>query len=230
MKLRIMEKIVISLGGSVVSSNGVNMNFIKAFINVLETIPSLSKCGIVVGGGSLARGYIEPLKNERINNYFLDRVGIKATRLNAELIVNLLKDVENVIPESVDEALMVWKNRKFVVMGGTIPGHTTDTVAMLLAEASGMDEFINGTSVEGVYSKDPMTNKGSKKFENLTYSEALSLSLESYKNAGSNVFMDPVSLLIARRANIKIHVIKGDIPENYRDVIEKKKKIGTLIS
>ncbi len=225
-----MEKVVISLGGSVVSSNAVNIDFIKAFVKAIEGMPSLSKCGIVVGGGSLARGYIEPLRSEGINNYFLDRIGIKATRPNAELIVNLLKDVENLIPESIDEALSAWKNRKFVVMGGTIPGHTTDTVAMLLAEASGIGEFINGTSVDGVYSKDPRAGGGSKKFENLTYSEALSLSIESYKNAGSNVFMDPVSLLIARRANINIHVIKGDLPENYINIMEMNKKIGTLIS
>ena len=42
--------------------------------------------------------------------------------------------------------------------------------------------------------------------------------------------MDPVSLLIARRANIKIHVIKGDLPENYINIMEMNKKIGTLIS
>ena len=225
-----MEKVVISLGGSVVSSNAINMGFIKAFVTALEAMSSLTKCGIVVGGGSLARGYIEPLRSEGVNNYYLDRIGIKATRLNAELIVNLLNDVENVIPESIDEALMVWKNRKFVVMGGTIPGHTTDTVAMLLAEASGIGEFINGTSVDGVYTEDPRTSKQSEKYERLTYTEALNLSLESYKNAGSNVFMDPISLLIARRANIKIHVIKGDLIENYENVLIKKKKTGTIIS
>ena len=70
----------------------------------------------------------------------------------------------------------------------------------------------------------------SEKYERLTYTEALNLSLESYKNAGSNVFMDPISLLIARRANIKIHVIKGDLIENYENVLIKKKKTGTLIS
>ena len=40
MKLRIMEKVVISLGGSVVSSNAINMGFIKAFVTALEAISS----------------------------------------------------------------------------------------------------------------------------------------------------------------------------------------------
>ena len=77
---------------------------------------------------------------------------------------------------------------------------------------------------------DPRLNPDVKMIEKMSYTEALSLSLESYKNAGSNVFMDPVSLLIARRANIKIHVMNGNNIENYTRVIENKKIVETLIS
>ena len=225
-----MKKIVISLGGSIVLSNTINIEFLKRFTQSIEAAPSLEKCGIVVGGGSLARNYIEPMRKAGVNDYYLDRIGIRATRLNAELLMNLVKDAEKQIPESIDEAVQMWKGRKFIVMGGTTPGHTTDTVAMLLAEAEGISEFINGTSVDGVYPMDPRLNPDVKMIEKLSYTEALSLSLESYKNAGSNVFMDPVSLLIARRANIKIHVMNGNNIENYTRVIENKKIVETLIS
>ncbi|MHB1493588.1 MAG: UMP kinase [Thermoplasmataceae archaeon] len=225
-----MKKIVISLGGSIVLSNTINIEFLKRFTQSIEAAPSLEKCGIVVGGGSLARNYIEPMRKAGVNDYYLDRIGIRATRLNAELLMNLVKDAEKQIPESIDEAVQMWKGRKFIVMGGTTPGHTTDTVAMLLAEAEGISEFINGTSVDGVYPMDPRLNPDVKMIEKLSYTEALSLSLESYKNAGSNVFMDPVSLLIARRANIRIHVMNGNIIENYIKVIENKKIVETLIS
>ncbi len=225
-----MKKIVISLGGSIVLSNTINIEFLKRFTQSIESAPSLEKCGIVVGGGSLARNYIEPMRKAGVNDYYLDRIGIRATRLNAELLMNLIKDAEKQIPESIDEAIQMWKGRKFIVMGGTTPGHTTDTVAMLLAEAEGISEFINGTSVDGVYPMDPRLNPDVKMIEKMSYTEALSLSLESYKNAGSNVFMDPVSLLIARRANIKIHVMNGNNIENYTRVIENKKIVETLIS
>ncbi|EQD45459.1 uridylate kinase [mine drainage metagenome] len=218
-----MDKIVISLGGSVVYSKSLNVDFVEDFAFMLTSLSSLEKCGIVVGGGTVARDYIGPLSKKNVSNYYLDRVGIRATRLNAEVLLNLVNDCHKTVPETVDDAMILWNGKKFVVMGGTGPGHTTDTVAMLLAEAAGIHEFINGTSVDGVYSSDPTADSNATKYTKLSYDEALTLSLESYKKAGSNVFMDPISLIIARRAGIKIHVIKGDITRNYKEIIEGKK-------
>jgi Uridylate kinase len=57
-------------------------------------------------------------------------------------------------------------------MGGTEPGHTTDTVAMLLAERIGANVMINATSVDGVYTADPRKDSSARKLENLDYDSA----------------------------------------------------------
>ena len=67
----------------------------------------------------------------------LDEVGIAATRLNATIIQQILIDigcdVAPKIPTSTSDAADLLNQYHFVIMGGTVPGHTTDAVAVSLA-------------------------------------------------------------------------------------------------
>ena len=72
---------------------------------------------------------------------------------------------------NIQEAVKFSENHDIVVMGGTEPGHTTDTVAIQLAKELGAECCIIATNVGHVYSSDPRTNEDAKKFETMSHQE-----------------------------------------------------------
>ena len=150
--------------------------------------------------------------------------------MNALALSSFLPDSNSKIPTTVNDAAELSRNYSFVIMGGTEPGHTTDTVATLLAERIGATKLINATSVDGVYSDDPKKDPNAKKFDRMSYDEAISLALEKSIGAGPNVFMDLTALNIAKRSKIKIYVTSGLDLNEYENIILNGKTKGTLIS
>ncbi len=225
-----MESVVISLGGSIISSDGLNLKFMNEFVSTIRKMENKCRFGIVVGGGMLARTYISALREYHVNDNVLDEIGINATRMNALALSSFLPDSNSKIPTTVNDAAELARNYPFTIMGGTEPGHTTDTVATLLAERIGATKLINATSVDGVYSDDPKKDPNAKKFDRMSYDEAISLALEKSIGAGPNVFMDLTALNIAKRSKIKIYVTSGIDLSEYENIILNGKTKGTLIS
>ena len=225
-----MESVVISLGGSIISTNGLNLKFMEEFVQTIRKLEKRCRFGIVVGGGSLARTYISALREYHVNDNILDEIGINATRMNALALSSFLPDSNSKIPSTVNDAAEFLRIYPFVVMGGTEPGHTTDTVATLLAERIGAKILINATSVDGVYTDDPKKSPNARKLPSLSYDEAISLALEKSIGAGPNVFMDLTALNIAKRAKIKLYVTDGKELTEYENIILHGKTSGTLIS
>ncbi|MCL4329196.1 MAG: UMP kinase [Candidatus Thermoplasmatota archaeon] len=225
-----MESVVISLGGSIISGDPLNVKFLGEFCREISKFEKKTRFGIVVGGGKLARNYISSLRVLKVNDHVLDEIGIHATRMNALATATFLKDVNHRIPTSINDAAELMNLYSYTVMGGTEPGHTTDTVAALLAERVGAKKLINATSVDGVYSDDPKKNPNAKKILRLSHDEAISLSLKGSIGAGPSVFMDLTSLNIAKRSNIEIYVIDGSRVSEYGNILENGKTSGTLIS
>ncbi len=225
-----MNSVVISLGGSIISRERLNLKLMEEFSETMKSISTYDKFGIVVGGGKLARTYISDLKKYNVNDNILDEIGINATRINALAMTTFFDDVNSKIPTNINDAVEMIHNYRYVVMGGTEPGHTTDTVSTLLAERIGSKILINATSVDGVYSSDPKIDSGAKKFSKLSYNEAIALSIKNSTGAGTNVFMDITSLTIAKRAGIKIYVINGFNLNEYKNILYNEKCDGTIIS
>ena len=82
----------------------------------------------VVGGGAAARRGIEAASSLTNDRDALDRIGIAATRLNASMVREGLSGIganmSEIAPLSVEEALASVGDG-VLVMGGTVPGHTT---------------------------------------------------------------------------------------------------------
>lgn len=224
-----MKPIVISLGGSIISKDTLELDFIEKFSRMLEIERNYDKFGIVVGGGRLARTYISSLKKYGINDNILDEIGINATRMNALAVSTFLKSVNFKIPTTVNDASELMAIYRHVVMGGTEPGHTTDTVATLLAERIGAGILINATSVDGVYSDDPRVDRNARKYSGLTYDEAIKLAVDKSIGAGPNVFMDITALNIAKRSSLKVFVIDGTNLDEYTRIMKGEKISGTII-
>ncbi len=218
-----MEKIVISMGGSIFE-NALEKD-VKSTVDVFRNYDNYA---IVVGGGPLARERIKFLRELGASEYHLDKMGIQATRLNA-LTISLALGNLIPIPSSIDEAIDILQSYGKVVMGGTEPGHTTDAVSLLLAEAWGAKSVFNVTNVDYLYDKNPK-EKGANKIEKISYRKLMDLLTEEEKKAGSNFPIDILSINIAMRSNIEIFILSYKDRENLKNALDGKDFRGTVVS
>ncbi len=219
-------KIVLSLGGSVFE---LNANRVRKFADAIESIAREHKVFVVVGGGKIAREYINIARSLGANDTFCDYIGIDVTRLNAKLLISALKSSPKRIPKDIVEAYELSKSYNVIVMGGTFPGQTTDATSALLAEFVNADILLNATSVRGVYSEDPKVNPNAKRFESIKVGELIEMVSRQEYRAGGSFVIDLLALKIIRRSKIKTIVFLGE-PENISRVLMGDfKEIGTLI-
>ena len=218
--------VVISLGGSIVCGEKIDVDYIRRFRKFLEEQSKNSKIFLVVGGGKTAREYIGAGSGFGIDQYTLDRIGIAASRLNASLFLGPYSYPK--VAESVEEAVFASKSYNVVLMGGTEPGHTTDGVSLLLAEKLGESMVINMTSVGGIYDRDPTQYPDARLIKELSYEDAEKMFFERKMDAGLNLPFDLISLKIAERSRIKICIVGREI-ETLKRVIVDGQCVGTII-
>lgn len=204
-----------------------------------ESVMHITSRGIrlvlVVGGGAPAREGIElakPLIGDDVEA--LDRIGIAATRLNARIVSEALESagmqVPNKIPESIENALSLAETNTVVVMGGTVPGHTTDNVAIRMACALQADRCLIATNVSHVYSADPRTDEDAIRFEHLTHDEFREIvGPPVHRSAGGSGVVDPIGADYARTANLSLAVLDGRHMERLHACLCGESFEGTTI-
>jgi uridylate kinase len=220
---------VISLGGSLVVPDEIDLKFLKKFKNLIEKfIKRNKKFIIIVGGGKTARNYQKAAKKiVKVDNEDLDWLGIHSTRLNAHLLRTIFKE---------DAYFRVIKNpkekvrfkEKILIAAGWKPGFSTDYDAVLLAKTYGSKTILNLTDVDYVYDKDPHKFKDAKFFENLTWNEYLKL-IDSKWNPGMSAPFDPVASKLAKKFKFEVVILNGRRLKNLENFLSGKKFIGTII-
>jgi len=146
-----METVVLSLGGSILAPGEPDAAFLRLLADALRSLARSRRLFVVTGGGRTARAYIEAGRALGAPEPYLDRLGIKITRLNARLLIAALGGKSpDEMPHTIEEAVAAGGSARLVVMGGTTPGHTTDAVAAELAQAVHAARLVNATSVDGV--------------------------------------------------------------------------------
>jgi uridylate kinase len=220
-------KIIISLGGSIFAGQeGVEIDFVREFSKAMLEVSKKNEVFIVTGGGKTARKYIEAGRALGAGNEALDKMGIAATRLNAMIIsASLGESGLGFVPERIEEVDGLREG--IFVMGGTVPGHTTDAVSAMLAAHVGADLLINATNVDGVYEKDPNLDPTARRFNRLTYDELIKI-VETNHRAGLSTVFDPKAAQIIRKKGIKTAIIDGRKVENIVEATKGRFK-GTLI-
>lgn len=206
-------KVVVSIGGSVLAPS-IGSDRVGQYANVIERLlDSGHELGVVVGGGSTAREYIEAARDLGANEIELDQVGIAVTRLNARLLISALDDRAAPSPardhETAREAL---RRGDVPVMGGTVAGHTTDAVATALAEYIDADLLVYATSVPGVFDADPNEDEGASKIQSMTPGELVDVIASIDMAAGSNAPVDLLATKLLERSGLRAVVIDGTDP------------------
>ncbi|HHI81702.1 MAG TPA: UMP kinase [Rhizobiales bacterium] len=179
---------------------------------------------LVIGGGNIFRGVAGAASGmERAS---ADYMGMLATVMNAlamqgaltaqgieARVLSALSMPQVCEPFSRGRALKhLAKGRVVLFAAGTgNPYFTTDTGAALRAAEIGCDAFLKGTSVDGVYSADPKTDKNATRYDKITWQDVLSRDLK---------VMDLAAITLARDAKIPVIVFSIRTPGNLLKVLQ----------
>ncbi len=190
--------------------------------------------GIIVGGGNIWRGKMaSEMGMERSS---ADYMGMIATIMNALALQNALEELglttRTMTSLNIPQVAEPYIRRKaisnlekdiIVIFGGGTgnPYFSTDTTSALRAAEIGADVILmakNGT--DGVYDKDPRTNKDAVKFETLTHRDVLEKNL---------MVMDSTAAALCKDNGIDIIVFDMNEKGNIARVASGE-KIGTHIN
>ncbi len=222
--------IVIKISGSFIQPD--KPETVKKYAEVLlELYKEGYRPMAVVGGGGIARMYINAARMLGASESMLDLLGIEVTRLNAQLLITALG--ENALPnppKTIDEMLEAKNDplERISVMGGLQPGQSTNAVSAVAAELFGAKKIINATKVDGVYDKDPRIYKDAKLIKRITVFQLRELLARQSAQAGKYQLLDPPSLTIIERSRITLHIVNGKDPENVARVL-RGEDIGSTV-
>ncbi len=228
--------IVIKISGSLIAPNSSeeaqidkSISFLNNFIKILKNINNHYRISIVVGGGSLSRVYIKILKNIVNNMSMLDLIGITASRLNAQLISYALYPLTSGrVVINVEEVLEEYSRGLIPVSGGWEPGHSTNAVALIIAEALGAKTVYNLLSrYDGIYYPNPEA-PNARLLEEITYDQLEKIIEGNPQAPGRYELLDQMALEIAKRSKIRIHFLRGD-PDLLARVVIEGERTGTIV-
>jgi len=211
------------------NSHDINLPYLSSTVELIAKYPEC-KFFYVVGGGNVARRYIEAARKYGIDKQGQDMLGIEATRMNALLFALMLakNGIRNMNVENIFEMHpYFFKQYQVFVTGGTIPGHTTDRVAVQVAAIFGCEEMINVTEVGYIYDKDPKVHPDARMLEEVRGSELIAKWGIEHQ-PGMNLPIEPRAVQEALEHKIKIYVIGPSIDDLERVITGNGYK-GTLI-
>ncbi len=223
--------IVLSIGGSVINPGEPDVKFLLAMSKLLSKIHAKEPIAVVAGGGRAARIYAGAIGELGGTRFLADKAAILATRQNAALLIAALgESAWPTVPSTFEEACVGAASGKIVVMGGTIPGITTDTDAALLGEMLGAKRLVNISNVDGVYTADPRKDKAAKKIERMSFEELLSIASKGdTRKPGENFVFDLFACKIIARSRIEAHFI-GPKLDQIESAVFGRKHSGTIVS
>ena len=222
-----MKTIIMSLGGSVIVPNKIDVKFLKGFKKIIGKYAKKGyKFVIICGGGKLARNFQKSAAKYNFSNEGLDWLGIYATRINADFIKKMFGNIaENLIVTNPTSKIKF--NKKILIAAGWKPGWSTDYDTVLLAKNLKVNTIINMSNIDYVYDKDPKKNKNAKKIKNISWKDFRKIIGNKWK-AGLNKPFDPVAAKEAEKLGLKVSII-GKSLRNFENLLNNKKFDGTII-
>ncbi len=225
------ETIIISLGGSVLAPNQIDIDFLKRFRQlILNFVHKGSRFVIICGGGKTAREYQNAARHV-VNAVAedLDWLGIHATRLNAHLMRTIFRGLAHAkVIKNPNEKIKLKESERVVVAAGWKPGRSTDYIAVLLAKNLGARTIINITNTDYVYDKDPSKFGDAKPLHQTSWNDFRKLIGVSRWSPGLNTPFDPVAAKAAEKQKLKVVVMGKDL-DNIEGFLTGKEFRGTVI-
>ncbi len=229
-----MKLTVLSVGGSIISPDKVDYDFLASFKAMISAHLEENKderLVFVAGGGAPARVYQEALRkiNSTAPVELQDWLGIKATHLNAMLLRAVFSDFcqDDVVTDPT--APEVSFTGRVLVAGGWKPGFSTDTDAVYLAKRFGGKKVINLSNIKKVYTDDPRKNPEAKPIDRISWKDFRAMVGNEW-NPGLNAPFDPIASRLAEENGMTVIAADGRNIENTRAILSDEPFEGTIIS
>lgn len=225
-----LKTIVISLGGSIIVPEEIQVYFLKKFREfILKFLKEGVNFIIVAGGGSIARNYQKAAGEiNQLTDEDKDWLGIHATRLNAHLLRTIFKKEAYPVVLDSPEKPIDGKKYKLFIASGWRPGWSTDYVAVLLAQRFGASKIINASNVDYIYDKNPNEFKDANPIREITWKSYLKIAGKKW-TPGMNVPFDPIASKAAKKFKMTVFFAKGTNLPNMANIIRGKNFNGTTI-
>lgn len=232
------KRILLKLGGESLSGRGENGIDPEMVAHVGDEILAVKQHGVqiavVIGGGNFWRGN-DPYAKQ-IDRATADYMGMLATVINALALQDALEkrgfetrvmtaiEMHQIAEPYIRRRAIHHLDEGYIVIFGAGTGNpffTTDTAAALRAQEINAQILLKATKVDGVYDKDPYRFSDAKKYDRLSYTDAL---LSEQVRV-----MDDTAITIAKEHDLPIIVF--DLNEHRAiERIVMGEMVGTVIS
>jgi len=214
-----------SLAGS--NEQGFDFNILNDLSENIKILTDQDvRVSIVLGGGNFIRG--ASFSNGVVDRVTSDYMGMLGTVINSLALQSNLEKIG--VPSRVMTALSInrvaepyiknkatrhlEKKRVVIFASGTgNPFFSTDTAAVLRASEMKSDIILKGTKVDGIYDKDPVSNKDATKIEKISYSDFLNKEIK---------VMDATAISLAKDRSLPIIIFSIMKSSNIIDIINGK--------
>lgn len=219
---------VLSLGGSVILDD--NPEFLLNFRKTLKKNYNKTKFVIVCGGGSIARSYINVLKEERKNEREISNAGIRATRMNAQFVMQVFgKEANDKLPLTMKHVHSFLRENNVVICGALryAPRETSDGSAAKLA-AYLKAPFINITNVAGLYTADPKKDKDAQLIPYQSWSDFAAKANQIRFKPGQHFVLDQAAAKLIGKKHVHTFIVGKDLKQ-LDNLLNQKPFKGTTI-
>jgi len=233
------KRIVLKLSGEALQGSatyGIDFSTLESIARQVAAVASRGvEVGMVIGGGNIWRG--EPAATQGMERATADYIGMLATVMNGLALQSAMERIG--VHTRVQSAVTMTevaepyirrrairhfeKGRVVIFAAGTgNPYFTTDTAAALRALEIGAEVLMMAKNrVDGVYDADPNRDATARKFDRLTYMEALERRLK---------VMDSTALSLCMDNKLPIIVFDLTGEGNLLRLVEGDSSVGTLVS
>jgi uridylate kinase len=231
------RRILLKLGGEALAGpDGTGIDPQRA-LEVADKIKQLRdrevEVAIVIGAGNLWRGVIG--LEYGMDRATADQMGMIATVMNALALRDALEQLGMItrVQTAIEmrqiaepyirlRAMRHLEKGYVVVMGGGTgnPYFTTDTAGALRAIEIHAEVLVKATKVDGVYDKDPKQYSDARRFDHLTYMQALNMQVKVMDATAITTCMDndlPIQVVDLWDEGALVKLVMGE-------------PVGTLIS
>ena len=237
MKRAKYQRILLKLSGETLGGAkgiGIDPDAVRDMALQIQEVKELGvQVVIVIGGGNIYRGLSGSAGG--IDRATGDHMGMLATVINSLALQDALEKlgvgtrVQTAITmHQVAEPFIRRRAQRHLEKGRVVifgagtgnPYFSTDTAAALRANEIGAEVILKATKVDGIYDCDPKKNPGAKRYEQISYQEALLKRL---------TVMDSTAFSMCQDNKMPIIVFDMFKPHNLRRVVMGD-KVGTLVT
>jgi uridylate kinase len=223
-----------ALAGRRRGSGALDFDAIRRYARAIkDACAAGAQMGLVIGGGNIVRG--SQLSLMGMDRVSADYMGMLGTVINALAFQDVLEreglDTRVMTAIRMEELAEPYirrravrhleKGRAVIFAGGTgNPYFSTDTAAVLRAIQMKADVIIKATSVDGVYSADPKTTPGARRYRRISYRNVMRAELG---------VMDQTAITLCKENGLPIIVLNINAPGAVLRAI-RGERVGTLVS